>query len=151
MNPRTLTTALHVDGLANILAGVALLVAGGWLATPFGLDGGWPLHLAGALLVVYGVDNHLVARRPSRAKLSGLAAVDIGFAAAALVFVLTDPTTAVAWVRWMLVAAAAGSAAFGLVKLAGTGLESLTPHSERRMIRRPSEAADDRDARTAFT
>lgn len=128
MNRRTLTTVLHLDGAGNVAAGIVLVATGGWLAAPAGLTVGWPLHLAGVLLAGYGIENHFVARRPSRAKLTGLAAVDIGFATAALGLAITDPTAAAAWVRWVLVATAVASLTFGLSKLVGrTGV-----HDERR-------------------
>lgn len=131
MNRRTLTTALHLDGAVNVGAGITLVAAGGWLAAPIGLTAGWPLRLAGVLLALYGIENRLVARRPTRSWLTGLGAVDICFATAAFAVAVADPTTAETWVRWAAVAVAVGSVTFGFVKLAGRAALGAVPSDRR--------------------
>ncbi|MGH3443390.1 MAG: hypothetical protein ACRDUY_15370 [Nitriliruptorales bacterium] len=119
MTPTTLERTLRVDAVANALAGVALVAAGGWLAAPVGLTAGWPIRLAGLALAVYAVENLMVARRPSAGGPVGLIAVDVAFAAAVLAVAIANPSGAETWVRWLLVAAADLSLAFGIAKLHG--------------------------------
>jgi hypothetical protein len=49
--------------------------------------------LLGALLLLYGLDNLVVARRPGRRALQALASVDVAFALGAGALALIDPTT----------------------------------------------------------
>lgn len=127
MNTHTLTRILRLDAAANVLAGLVLVAAAGWLAEPVGLGSGWPIRIAGVALVVYGVENLVVARRTSSgtssAGLTGLIVVDLVFAAAALGVAVADPTAAETWARWALVAVADLSAVFGIAKI--VGLRSL--------------------------
>lgn len=119
MNTQKLTRILRLDAGANVLAGLVLLAAAGWLADPLGLGTAWPIRIAGVALVVYGVENLAVARRTSSAGLTGLIVVDLVFAAAALAVAVADPTGAETWARWALVAVADLSAVFGIAKILG--------------------------------
>jgi hypothetical protein len=134
VDTQRLEAVVRADALINVTGGLALMLAGGWLAPYVGLASGWPLRVAGVLLVVYGLENHLVARRPTASGWTGLIAVDVGFAAAMLVLAITDPTGAVSWMRWALVAVGLASLTFGMIKLAG-----------RRLLREPlcDGASDD--------
>lgn len=119
VNTRKLTRILRLDAAANVLAGLVLLAAAGWLAGPLGLGTAWPIRICGVALVVYGVENLVVARRTTSAGLAGLIAVDLVFAAAALGVAVADPTAADTWARWALVGVADLSAAFGIAKILG--------------------------------
>ena len=114
-----LPAVLRLDAAANALAGIGLVAGAGVLHAPLGLDAAWPVVVAGLALAVYGLENLLVARRPTTAGLRALIAVDLGFAAAVLAVAVADPTGAETWLRWSLVAVADLSAAFGVVKLLG--------------------------------
>lgn len=131
MPAHRLATILHLDGAANLAAGAVLFIAGGWLAEPLGLASGWPLRLLGVLLVAYGVENHLVARRPSVRGLTGLAVVDVGFAIGVVALAVGDPTGAEAWARGALVAVGFASLGFGLAKFAGRRVVSAAPARRR--------------------
>lgn len=119
MSTNTLTTVLRLDAAANVLAGIVLLAAGGWLAGPLGLGSAWPVVVGGLALVAYGAENQLIARRPSSTGLVALIAVDLGFAAAALAVAVADPTGAETWARWALAGVADLSAVFGIAKAVG--------------------------------
>jgi hypothetical protein len=117
MNTDTLVITLRVDAATNAAAGLGLVVAGGWLAPHLGIPAGWPLRLAGLVLLAYAVENALVARRPTRTALLGLAGVDMGFVVAVLGAALFDPTGAAAPARLALCAIALASLGFGAFKL----------------------------------
>ena len=117
MSTMALPRLLRLDAAANVLAGTAVTAMAGWLTGPLGIPSAWPLRIVGLVLVAYGLENLMVARRPSRSGLVSLTAVDLAFAAAVVVVALADPTSAATWLRWVLVAAAALSAAFGTAKL----------------------------------
>lgn len=116
MNTNTLVTTLRLDASANAAAGLGLAVAGGWLAPHLGIPAGWPLRVAGVVLLVYAYENAIVARRPTRSGLLGLVAVDVGFAVAVLGAALGDPTGAATPARWGLAAIALASLGFGAAK-----------------------------------
>lgn len=124
MSTTTLTTVLRLDAVANVLAGIVLVAASSWLAQPLGLGSAWPVVVGGLALVAYGVENQLVARRPSSTGLTALITVDLAFAAAALAVALADPTGAETWARWALAGVADLSAMFGIAKV--VGLRSLS-------------------------
>jgi hypothetical protein len=86
MTPR----ALRALGVADVASGALALVAASWLAGELDV-GTAAIRIAGALLVVLGVETYLLAARPLMAKvtiaveaLSALLAVDV--------LVLADPT-----------------------------------------------------------
>jgi hypothetical protein len=134
MNALDLPRLLRLDGAANVLGGAGVVAAAGWLTGPLGVTSAWPLRILALLLVVYGVENLLVARRPSRLGLVSLITVDLAFAAAVVVVAVADPTSAATWLRWVLVAAAALGAAFGTAKLAAVrqdpGEAEVARHAE---------------------
>ena len=111
---------LLLDGAGCIVLGALVLLSAGALAGPAGLPAPWPLWLLGALLVLYGLDNLLVARRPGRTGLQVLAAVDVAFALGAGALALLDPTGAVAAVRVGLLVLALVSLSMGAAKLVAT-------------------------------
>lgn len=119
MNADTLTRILRFDAAANVLAGAGLVVAGGWLAAPVGSGSSWPIRLAGLALVVYGVENLLVARRTTTAGLTSLIVVDLVFALVVLGIAVADPTSAETWARWAMAGIADVSAVFGIAKFIG--------------------------------
>lgn len=119
MRTERLHTILRLDGAANLLSGVALVAGAGLVARPLAIGSGLPVAIAGLVLLAYGVENLLVARRITRARLRTLIAVDLGFAAAVVAFAVADPTGAETWMRWALVAVAEVSAAFGVAKVVG--------------------------------
>lgn len=125
MNTDTLTRILRFDAAANVLGGIGLAAAGGWLAGPIGLTSAWPIRIVGLALVVYGVENLLVARRTSPGALTGLVVVDLAFAVGVLTVAIADPTGAETWARWTLAGIADLSAAFGIAKI--VGMRSLDP------------------------
>jgi hypothetical protein len=86
----------------------------------------WPLWLLGALLVLYGLDNLAVARRPGRRALQALAAVDVAFAVGAGALALLDPTGAVLAVRAGLVGLAVVSLTMGIAKLLATAADGAS-------------------------
>lgn len=111
---------LLLDGGGCTLLGAAVLLGVGALTGPAGLEATWPLSLLGAVLVLYGLDNLVVARRPTRGALRVLAAIDVGFALAAATLVVADPTGAAGWVRGGLLAVALVSLSMGGAKLLAT-------------------------------
>lgn len=113
----TLPRILWADAAANVVAGAALLVAGGWLAEPAGLGTAGPIRVVGVLLVIYGVENAMVARRPTRTGINLLIAVDLLFALAAIAVAVYDPAGAATWVRWATVVIADLSATMGVTKI----------------------------------
>ena len=117
---------LVLDGVGCALLGAALLLGAGALVGPAGLTSPWPLWLSGALLVLYGLDNLVVARRPRRRALQALAAVDSVFAVGAGALALADPTGAVAAVRAGLLALALVSLAMGVAKLLATSADDAS-------------------------
>lgn len=130
MGTERLHQILRLDGAANLLAGIGLIVTAGLLADPLGLDSGWPVAGVGLALGVYGVENLLVARRTTPTALRALIAVDLGFAVAVTAFAMVDPTAAETWMRWALVATAVLSADFGIAKF--LGLRALGAPREQR-------------------
>lgn len=124
VNRTLLTRTLQLDGVANAAAGVALIPAAGWLSGPTGVEA-MPLRIIGLVLIAYGIENLLVARTPTRRGVAGLAAVDLVFAAIALVAAVLDPTGAATGVRWTVAVVADLSLVMGVVKLAG--LRRLEP------------------------
>lgn len=118
VNRTLLTRTLQLDGIANTAAGIALVAAAGWLTGATGV-GVLPLRIVGLLLVVYGIENLLVARTPTRGGLAVLAAVDLIFAAGALAVAILDPTGAATGVRWTVAVIADLSLVMGIAKLAG--------------------------------
>lgn len=114
-----LTATLRLDAVANVLAGVVLVPAAGRLAAPLGLEAAWPLRVLAVVLIVYGVDNALVAARPATRWLTALIAVDVGFGIALLAVAVTDPTGAATPARGVIGAVAVASLAMGLAKLGG--------------------------------
>lgn len=127
MTLQRLITLLKLDAGANVAVGVVLLSAAGWLAGPVGLERPWSLRAVGLALVIYGIGNLLVARRTTVRGLTVLVVGDLVFAAAVLSVALLDPTSAEAWVRWVLVAVADVAAAVGLAKLLGLRRMSAAP------------------------
>ena len=101
MRMPTLSATLRLDGAANLTGATALAILAPTLAAPIGLAATWLWLLAGGL-AVYGVENNLVARRPRRPSVIALIAADAVFAVALLTIALTDPTSAVLWMRWVL-------------------------------------------------
>jgi hypothetical protein len=108
---------LLLDGVGCALAGALLLLGAGALIGPAGLTSRWPLWLFGALLLLYGLDNLVVARRPGRRALQALASVDVAFALGAGALALIDPTGAVVAVRAGLLGLAVVSLGMGGAKL----------------------------------
>ena len=114
-----LPQVLRVDAILNAGAGSAVLLAAPALLSPLGMATAWPLRVVGGLLLVNGVEHWLVARAtPSRRAVTGLAVVDLVFAATVLAIALGDPTGADGWMRWILAAVADLAAVFGVLKLA---------------------------------
>lgn len=139
VNRTLLTRTLQLDGVANAAAGVALVAAAGWLSSPTGVAA-LPLRIVGLLLIAYGIENLLVARRPTRGRLAGLAAVDLVFAAIALAAAVLDPTGATTMVRWTVAVVADLSLVMGVVKLVGLRRfrEGPATHPARRAGTRPA-------------
>lgn len=129
MQQHSLTNLLRLDAAANVLGGLGLLAAGGWLADPLGLGAGWPLWLVGVLFLVNGAENALVARRTTTGGLTGLIATDLGFALAVLGVVVADPTGAQPWARWAMAGLAALTAGVGIVKIVGLRSRSRAPRA----------------------
>lgn len=119
MQLHRLIAVLRLDAAANVVGGLGLLGVAGWLAPHLGLAATWPVRMAGVLLVVYGIENLLVARAPSTTGVAALVVVDVAFAAGVLALVVADPTGAELWARGLLATAAVASLVFGLVKFAG--------------------------------
>lgn len=111
-----LTRILHADAAVNAAAGLALVTAADVFVAPLGLTTVWPLRLLGALLVVYGVENALVARNPTRHAILGLVAVDAAFTAGVVALAIVDPTGAETWLRWTLIVVAGLAAMMGIAK-----------------------------------
>lgn len=106
MQPPTLTRTLRLDAAVNLIAAALVGLLAGALAGPAGLSAAWPLWPLAAGLALYGIENQLVSRRPTRPAVTALIAIDVVFAVAALAIALTNPTGAETWVRWVLFAAA---------------------------------------------
>lgn len=111
MDERILVRTLQVDGLGTPLFAVGALVAAAPIAEAIGVSRSWPIAVLSAALVVYGIDNLSIARRPRRATVVPLVAVDLGFAVAMLAIAAGDP--------W-------GATTLGRVGLVGLGLASAT-------------------------
>lgn len=101
-----LKTVLRLDAVANVALGGGMLLGAELVTGPLGITSAWPVRLTGAVLVVYGVEQWLVARaeQPSRSAVTAIVAFDVLFAVAALTLVVTDPTAAAGWLRWALAA-----------------------------------------------
>ncbi|MBW3662041.1 MAG: hypothetical protein KY469_02990 [Actinobacteria bacterium] len=119
MKRHILTRLLTLDAAANVLAGAVVTAASGWLADQLGLSATWPVVVVGLGLVAYGLENLLVARRPTAGGVVALATIDLAFAVVVLTLAIADPTSAEAWSRWTLGAVADLSAVFGIAKLLG--------------------------------
>lgn len=131
MNAVRLIAFLRLDAAANLLAGVAVIVLADRLVGALGLGSSWPLWLLGVVLAGYGVENALISRRPTRGGLTGLATVDVAFAAVVVGLVAIDPTGMETAARWILAGVAAASLAVGGLKLSGRELPESAPARAR--------------------
>ncbi|MBW3657998.1 MAG: hypothetical protein KY457_05125 [Actinobacteria bacterium] len=127
MHRITLSLVLRTDAVANLVGGLALAGAAPWLAPYAGLDGAGPVLALTGLLVVNGVANVLVERRPTRGGVTGLVVVDLVFAGVVAAVALLDPTGAEPAIRWSLAVLADLSAVVGATKVWTGRASNLLP------------------------
>lgn len=101
-----LPLVLQIDAVANLAGALALAALASYLAPAAGLDGPGAVHALAALLGVNGLANAAVRRRPARAGVRVLVAVDAAFAVVVGAVAILDPTGAEPEVRWALAALA---------------------------------------------
>lgn len=116
MNPIT-TTAVRLDGIANVLAGVALAVLAAPAAEVLGLDATWPMLLAAAGLVGFGVEHLVTASRGTGHVIPWLVAGDVTFAVAVVALAITNPFEAGTGARWVLAGLGDLALTVGVAKL----------------------------------
>jgi hypothetical protein len=107
---RGLLRTLQIDGVGSPVLGLALIAIAQPASEAVGLTARWPVIVLGVVLLVYGADNLLVARRPTRGTVGSLLAVDLVFAAGVLGIAVADPWGATALARGVMVALALSSA-----------------------------------------
>lgn len=119
---KLLRRVIAFDAAANVVGAAALWAGSSGWTSAFGRLGSPRVVVAlGVLFLINGVECWMTARRPlmPARSLWALAAVDLIFGAAALLFAVTNPTGAETWGRWA--AASAGDAAVVVGAIKGYG------------------------------
>jgi hypothetical protein len=96
---------LRLDAAANAVLAAILLAGSAPLSRAAGVDDGWPLLAIGVVLALNGVLCWQTARS------------DLLFVVAVAAVAIADPTGAMSWLRWTLVALADVVAAVAAAKL----------------------------------